>query len=534
MTRTRERPGAIYSPPPAAGVLRSELGIPDGVATLDVDGFVEPAQLSPSLVDISTFDLATNPDKMLAVKSDGTGLELVDAPTGGTVTWGDIIGTLADQLDLQTALATKLDDSQATAFGLSLLDDANAAAGRATLGLGNVDDTADAAKNVLSASKLTTARNINGVAFDGTGNITINAVDSTARVPETRTIGTTAPLSGGGDLSANRTLSITAATGAAAGSMSAADKTKLDAISGTNTGDQTSIVGITGTKAQFDTAVSDGNIVYVGDNITGSAATLTTSRNFSITGSGITAAAVGFNGSAAVALSASVDAGHITLARMADIATARFIGRVTAATGVPEAITGTQATTLLDTFTSALKGLAPASGGGTSNFLRADGTWTTPPAGGGIAAVKYDATGAALGAAIADYFTSSISLEAASIYEIEAHAYFLKTTAGTVIWTWAFSNAPTMATSRWAAGPITGFTTATVTGTELYGHASAEAVAAMAHAASGSLTTAVRHSFIFRVRVRTNLATTIQLRCTESAGTVTPQAGSYMLATKVV
>jgi len=47
--------------------------------------------------------------------------------------------------------------------------------------------------------------------------------------------------------------------------MSAADKTKLDAISGTNTGDQTSIVGITGTKAQFDTAVTDGDILYVGD-----------------------------------------------------------------------------------------------------------------------------------------------------------------------------------------------------------------------------------------------------------------------------
>ena len=38
--------------------------------------------------------------------------------------------------------------------------------------------------------------------------------------------------------------------------------------SGTNTGDQTSIVGITGTKAQFDTAVTDGNILYVGDSTT--------------------------------------------------------------------------------------------------------------------------------------------------------------------------------------------------------------------------------------------------------------------------
>jgi len=35
--------------------------------------------------------------------------------------------------------------------------------------------------------------------------------------------------------------------------------------SNTNTGDQTSIVGITGTKAQFDTAVTDGNITYDGD-----------------------------------------------------------------------------------------------------------------------------------------------------------------------------------------------------------------------------------------------------------------------------
>lgn len=33
-------------------------------------------------------------------------------------------------------------------------------------------------------------------------------------------------------------------------------------VTGTNTGDQTSIVGLTGTMAQFDTAVTDGNIVY--------------------------------------------------------------------------------------------------------------------------------------------------------------------------------------------------------------------------------------------------------------------------------
>lgn len=68
----------------------------------------------------------------------------------------------------------------------------------------------------------------------------------------------------------------------------------------------------------------------------GSATVLATGRNFSISGGGITASAISFNGSAAVALSASVDAGHITLARMADMATASVIYRKTAGTGVPE------------------------------------------------------------------------------------------------------------------------------------------------------------------------------------------------------
>lgn len=47
--------------------------------------------------------------------------------------------------------------------------------------------------------------------------------------------------------------------------MTDAQEAKLDAITGTNTGDQTSIVGISGTKANFDTACSDGNFLYVGD-----------------------------------------------------------------------------------------------------------------------------------------------------------------------------------------------------------------------------------------------------------------------------
>lgn len=84
-------------------------------------------------------------------------------------------------------------------------------------------------------------------------------------------------------------------------------------LTGTNTGDQTTITGNAGT-----------------------ATALQNSRNFSITGGGITASAIAFNGTANVALNASVDAGHITLARMANVNSGTVFYRKTASAGVPE------------------------------------------------------------------------------------------------------------------------------------------------------------------------------------------------------
>lgn len=74
----------------------------------------------------------------------------------------------------------------------------------------------------------------------------------------------------------------------------------------------------------------------------------------------------------------------VTYAKLQNLSTSnRFLGRVTGGAGDAEEVTGTQATALLDTFTSTLKGLTPASGGGSTAFLRADGVWTAPPGGGG-------------------------------------------------------------------------------------------------------------------------------------------------------
>jgi hypothetical protein len=66
---------------------------------------------------------------------------------------------------------------------------------------------------------------------------------------------------------------------------------------------------------------------------------------------------------------------NVTLAKLADLAQGRIIGRATAGTGVPEALTPAQTTAIV----------ASSSGGGTTNFLRADGAWAAPPAGGSLA-----------------------------------------------------------------------------------------------------------------------------------------------------
>lgn len=79
----------------------------------------------------------------------------------------------------------------------------------------------------------------------------------------------------------------------------------------------------------------------------------------------------------------TIDAGVVTYAKLQNISvTSRFLGRITGGAGSAEELTGTQATTLLDLFTSSLQGVVPSSGGGTANYLRADGTWSTPPGGG--------------------------------------------------------------------------------------------------------------------------------------------------------
>ena len=75
----------------------------------------------------------------------------------------------------------------------------------------------------------------------------------------------------------------------------------------------------------------------------------------------------------------NISSGSLALGRIASINNNTILGNVSGGPTAPSALTATQLTTLCNAFTTSLSGCAPASGGGTTNFLRADGSWSAPP-----------------------------------------------------------------------------------------------------------------------------------------------------------
>lgn len=137
-----------------------------------------------------------------------------------------------------------------------------------------------------------------------------------------------------------------------------------------------------------------------------------------------------------------------------------------------------------------------------------------------------------VGAGLTDFYSTSstVNLLASSVYEIEYHAYFTKTTsAGTATWILAASSAPTLITAYYTGSPVTGIGA----GTPTTGYTGSQAVPTASFNATGSLSSGVNHSYDFKVKVVTNAATTFRLRLSQSSGTVTALAGSYYTVRRI-
>jgi hypothetical protein len=238
---------------------------------------------------------------------------------------------------------------------------------------------------------------------------------STGFVPSTRTVTGTAPILIDGDnaahdLSANRTwsfafdnttLTLTGGNALQRAALSgdlacaAGSNTCTFATVNSNVGSFTNASVTVNAKGLVTAASSGATPALASRNLTAGAGMtgggdLSADRTFDVVANADGTIVVNANDvQAGVMQTPNIADDAVTNAKLANIATGRFKGRVTAGTGDPEDITGTQATTLLDAFTSSLKGLAPASGGGTTNFLRADGTWAAPPASGADALGYY-------------------------------------------------------------------------------------------------------------------------------------------------
>jgi len=73
--------------------------------------------------------------------------------------------------------------------------------------------------------------------------------------------------------------------------------------------------------------------------------------------------------------SAIINLASVSLSMIANIPSNTIMGNNTAFSAAPTSLTEAQVTAMMDVFTSLLQGVVPASGGGTTSFLRADGSW---------------------------------------------------------------------------------------------------------------------------------------------------------------
>lgn len=213
--------------------------------------------------------------------------------------------------------------------------------------------------------------------------VMLNNVDP-MQVPITRLINTTAPLQGGGNLSADRTLSIPKATSSADGYLSSTDWTEFD-------------TKLSPILASANIFVGNGSNVAVGVPMSGDASLINTGA--------LTLASVNSNVGAFLNANVTVDAkGRITAASNGSVGINQLTGDVTAGPGdgsqvaTLATVNASSGTTAISTVTTNAKGLVTANSsasttGSGSVVLATSPTLVTPALGTPTAVVLTSGTG---------------------------------------------------------------------------------------------------------------------------------------------
>lgn len=135
----------------------------------------------------------------------------------------------------------------------------------------------------------------------------------------------------------------------------------------TTSGNVTSFGAVSGV-----TSVTTQGFIHANGNIDGLNLTGTNTGDQTITLNG------DVTGSGTGTFAATIATNAVTNAKAAQMPAHTFKGNNTGSTANAMDLTQTQVTAELNQFTTTLQGVVPGSGGGSTNFLRADGTWAAP------------------------------------------------------------------------------------------------------------------------------------------------------------